>query len=230
MGVVLIVDGDVVEDIFAIGIHALQSIADDDRQFVAEGGLIGIQVGHRSGDQVTVCVLVLEPLAIEGRSARGRANHESAAARIASQPDLIAHPLETEHRVVDVEGDGRHAVGDIGRAGGDEVGHRAGFVDAFFQKLTVLLFDVGRVGVVLGLGAGIVELASGAVDAHLTEEPLHAEGARFIGHDGNDEFADVLVAEQRAEQQHVSLGRGRRGQSRRLDHVAQTVVGVQRGD
>ena len=75
---------------------------------------------------------MLEPLAIEGRSARGRANHESAAARIASQPDLIAHPLETEHRVVDVEGDGRHAIGDIGRTGGDEVRHRAGFVDAFF--------------------------------------------------------------------------------------------------
>ena len=208
VGVVFIVDGDVVENILAVGIHALHAIAHDDRQFVAEGRLVRVEVRNRGGDEVAVGILMLETFAIEGRAARGRADHETAAARVARQPDLVAHPLEPEHRVVDVEGDGRHAVGDVGRAGGNEVGHGAGLVDALFEELAVLLLDVGRVGVVLGLGARIVELAAGAVDAHLTEETFHAEGARLIGHDGHDELADVFVAEQRAQQQHISLGRG----------------------
>ena len=78
-------------------------------------------------------------------------------------------------------------------AGGDERGHRAGLVDPFFQDLPVDRLAV--VEHVVGIDR-LVKLAGVGVDAELAEEGLHAEGAGFVGHDGHDVAADVLVAQQ----------------------------------
>ena len=92
-----------------------------------------------------------------------------------------------------------HAVGGVGGAGGDERRHRPGLGDAFFENLAVgrLLVVEQRVHV-----DRLVELAGVRVDADLAEERLHAEGARFVGHDRHDQLADLLVAQQLRQQPH----------------------------
>jgi hypothetical protein len=106
-----------------------------------------------------VAVLVLQAFAEHGGAAGGAAHQEALAARIGEGPDHVADALEAEHGVVHVEGNHGDAVVGVGGAGGGEAGHGAGFGDAFFEDLAVLLFAVAEqhVGVVrrvlLALGA-----------------------------------------------------------------------------
>ncbi len=53
--------------------------------------------------------------------------------------------------------------------------------------LLILLVEHHRAGVL-----GLVELADVGVDAELAEHPLHAEGARLVGHDRHDPFPIFL--------------------------------------
>jgi hypothetical protein len=136
---------------------------------------------------MAVAVLVLQAFAQHGGAAGRAAHQEALAARVREGPDHVADALEAEHRVVHVEGNHRHLVVRIGRAGGGERGHRAGLGDAFFEDLAVLLLAVEEqhVGVVRR-----VLLALGRVDADLADHRLQAEGAALIGHDGHDQLAD----------------------------------------
>ena len=140
-----------------------------------------------------MAVLVLQALAEHGGAAGGAAHQEALAARVREGPHHVADALESEHRVVHVEGNRGDFVGGVGLAGGGERGHGAGLGDAFFEDLAVLLLAVEEqhVGVVRG-----VALALGGVDADLADDGLEAEGAAFVGHDGDDELADGWVFEQ----------------------------------
>jgi hypothetical protein len=113
---------------------------------------------------------------------------EAARAHVAGLPGQVAHALQAEHRVVDVERDHRHVVRAVRGGRGDPAGHRAAFVDAFLQHLAVLVLAVVHqlVGVLR-----LVQLAHLAEDAELAEHAFHAEGARLRRHDRHDALADL---------------------------------------
>ena len=58
--VVLVQQGDVVEDVFLVLDHALQAALHDDRHFVREGRVVADAVGDGAGQDVAVAVFVLQ--------------------------------------------------------------------------------------------------------------------------------------------------------------------------
>ena len=150
LGIVLVVEGEVVEDVLAaLTEHAADAVFDDDRRFVREGWIVRADVRERRREEMAVAVLVLQALTVERRPPRGRAAHEAPAPRIAEGPDLIARSLESEHRIEDVERQHRLAVRRVARARGGERGHRARLGDALLEHLAVLRLAIGeqRLGV-----------------------------------------------------------------------------------
>ena len=115
LGVVLVVDRDVVEDVLAVVVHAGDAVAHDRRQLVRERRVVGADHGHGRRQDLGVAVVVLEALAGERRPPGRRAHQEPAPALVAERPGLVAGPLEPEHRVEDVERDHRLAVRRVGR-------------------------------------------------------------------------------------------------------------------
>src|SRR5882672_972518 len=99
--VILVHYRDVVEHVLLLGDHAAQAVLDDDRNLVAESGIVGNAVWHDRGEYVAVPVLVLQPFAVQSGTARGRAEKEATRPLVTRGPDQIAHPLHTEHRVED---------------------------------------------------------------------------------------------------------------------------------
>ena len=191
--VVLVVDVDVVEDVLAVAEHAPDAVADDRRQLVGEGRVVGAHHGDRRREHLGMAVVVLQALARERRPAGRGADHEPAAARVAEGPRLVAGPLEPEHRVEDVEGDHRHAVRGVRRAGGLQRGHRAGLGDPLLQHLAVRRLAVGEHE--LGVDR-LVALAEGGVDADLLEQRVHAERARLVRDDRDDPRAELRVPDE----------------------------------
>ncbi len=138
-------------------------------------------------------VLVLQALAVQRGAPGGGAAQEAPAPHVAEGPDEVAHPLEAEHRVEDEEGHQRLAPGGVGRAGGREAGHRAGFGDALLQDLALNRLPIRQ----LHLGVDrVVQLPEGGVDLHLGEQGVHPEGAGLVGDDGNHPRAHPLVPQQ----------------------------------
>src|SRR5439155_697631 len=84
--------------------------------------------------------------------------------RIGPCPDQVADALETEDRVVDVEGEHGRAMRRVRRGCGEPRGKRAGLGDALLQDLAVLRLAVIQE---LVLVLGIVELSDRGVDAEL---------------------------------------------------------------
>ena len=205
MLVILVEQSEVVIDVLALAIHALQPVLDDDRDLVAEGGVIGDAVGNGGREDMAVAVLVLQALAVERGAARGAAEQEAARAHVARRPGEVVHALEPEHRIIDVERDHRRVGIGIGRRRRDPRRHGAGFVDAFLQHLAraVLLVIGELVGVLRA-----VELADLREDAILPEHALHAEGAALVRHDRHDALADILVAQQMVQHAHEGHGGG----------------------
>ena len=95
-GVVLVVNGDVVEDILLAGIHAVDAVAHDHRQLAGEGRAVAAHVRHGVGDELGVAVLVLGTFTVQRGAARGAAQQETAAKHVAGAPDHVADPLEAE--------------------------------------------------------------------------------------------------------------------------------------
>ena len=203
--IVLVHQGNVVEDALPLGEHAPQPVLDDHRQLVGVAGIVGDAVGDGGGQHMAVAVLMLQALAVEGGAPGGAAKQEAPRLHVPSRPSQVADALKTEHGVVDVEGDQGEAVGAVGGGGGQPSGEGAGFVDALLQHLAVLLLPVG--GDLSGV-LRLVQLALGRVDAQLPEHALHAEGARLVRDDGHDARADLLVAHQGRQQAHELHGGG----------------------
>ena len=91
---------------------------------------------------MAVPVPMLQPLAVEGGTSGGAAEHETARAAVAGRPDQVADPLVAEHRVVGKERNHLHVVGAVGRAGGDERGDGAGLGDPLLEDLALLVLLV----------------------------------------------------------------------------------------
>ena len=205
MAVVLVHYREVIEHVLLLLNHAPQAILDDDRQFVVEGGVVGDAVGNHGRLQVAVAVLVLQAFAVERGAAGGAPQQEPPGPGVAGGPGQVADALEAEHGVVDVEGDHLHVVRAVGGGGGDPGTEGAGLVDAFFQDLAALVFPV--IHDLVGIHR-LVELAGGRIDAHLTEQTFHAEGAGFIRDDGHHVTTQRFVPQQAGEDAHEGHGGG----------------------
>src|SRR5215472_10379532 len=201
----LVGDGEVVEDGLAVDVHALNTVFDDDRDLVSKCRIVGEAVGNGERVDVGVAVLVLQAFPGERGPSSGAADEESARAHIGCGPDQVTDALESKHRVINEEGDRVDAVVRVRGACRDERAHRAGFGDAFFEDLAVFRFLVVEERIHVDW---LIELTDAGVNADLTEERFHAEGASFVGNDGNDELADFGVAQKLGEQADEDHGGG----------------------
>ncbi len=139
-----VVHREVVEDVLSIGVHASDAVAHDHGEFVGEGRVVAHEVGHRVRYHVGVAVLMLRPFARKRRSTSRSPHQETATHRIRGRPDQVPHPLEAEHRIEDVEGDGGNPEVRIGRPGGQEGGDGSGLADPFFEDDPFFALHVGR--------------------------------------------------------------------------------------
>ena len=197
-GVVLVVEGEVVEDVLAgRAVHLLQAVLHDGRRLVGEGRVVGAAHRDRRGEQLALPVLVLQALAQQRGAPGGGPQQEAACPGVTGQPDQVAHPLEAEHRVEGEEGGHGHPPGGMGGGGGDPRGHRPGLGDPLLQDLPVAGLLVGEQQVVVHR---LVELAARGVDAQLLEQGVHAEGAALVGDDGHHPRPESLVPRQVAQQ------------------------------
>ena len=167
---------------------------------------------------------MLQPFAVERGTPRGGSQQKPLAARVGRQPDEVAHPLEPEHRVVDVERDHADAEVGIGCSRRHETRHGSRLVDSLFENLAIL-----RLAVVRELPGvdRFVELAGAGVDAELRKEPFHSEGAGLVGNDRHDVLADRLVFQQR----HQGPAKGPGGREFAVAAASQQFLeGVEPGD
>src|SRR5439155_25993444 len=93
----------VIEDVFLLFIHSSNSISNDDRQLKGERRVIRFQIRHRVRQQMTMSVLMLQPLTGESCTTGRTAEQETLRSRISSRPDEIADSLKAEHRIKDEE-------------------------------------------------------------------------------------------------------------------------------
>ena len=89
-----------------------------------------------------MAVLVLQSLPVESRAARRGAQEEASSPRVAEGPELVAGPLEAEHRIEDVERNHGLGVSGVGRAGGLERRRGTGLGDPLLEHLAVLRLAV----------------------------------------------------------------------------------------
>ena len=120
LGVVLVVERDVVEDVLALGPHPIDPVAHDRCELVGERWIVLAKVRHDRREEMRVPIVVLEAFAGQAGPPRSRAHHEAPAAGVGEGPCLVARALEAEHRIEDVERDHREAVAGVGRPGGLE--------------------------------------------------------------------------------------------------------------
>src|SRR5690554_45477 len=203
--VVLVLDGQVVEDVLILFEHLFHTVTDYHGHFVAIGRVVRLTVRNGVRQYVAVTVLVLQAFAVQGRPAGGTADQEAAGLHVARRPGQIANALEAEHGIEHVERNQREAVGAIGRSRGHPGGHGTGFVDAFLQDLAFLVLPVVHDLVTI---LGYVFLAFRRVDTQLTEHAFHTESTGFVRHNGHYALADALVFDQRGQDAHEGHGGG----------------------
>src|SRR4029450_11980882 len=125
-------------------VHALDAVPDDDRHLVREGRVVRAAVRHGGGEYVALSVTVLQALARERGAAGGRAEQEAAAALVPEAPDEVAHALEAEHRIEDVERDHRLAPRGVARPDRGRRRHRAGLGDPLLEDPPLLRLAVAE--------------------------------------------------------------------------------------
>ena len=141
---IFIVEREIIKNLLVLHIHAAQTVGDDDGEFKAERGIVRQARRHRAREQQAVAVLMLEAFTIQRGSSGSCAEQKSFRSDVTGQPEQITNALRTEHRVVNVKRNRRHAMRGVARAGGDEGSHRTGFGDALFKNLAVFGFVVER--------------------------------------------------------------------------------------
>ena len=101
--VVLVHQRHVVVAVLLLLVHPPDAFADDHDDLERERRIVRDAVRDRRREDVAVTVLVLQALAVQRRAARRAAQQEAPRAHVAGGPREIAHALQSEHRVVDVE-------------------------------------------------------------------------------------------------------------------------------
>src|SRR5712671_3462864 len=137
---------------------------------------------------MAVAVLMLQAFAGKRGATSGATEEEASRAHIGSGPDEIGDALKAEHRVINEERNGIDAVGGVSGTRGDERGHGAGFGDSLFEDLAVFGFLVVHQSVDIDR---LIFLANTGINSGRSKERFHAEGARFVWNDGNDELAEI---------------------------------------
>src|SRR5882762_1659256 len=102
-GVRLVHQGDVVKNVFAIFVHAANTVLNDDGDFVGECRIVGEKVGNGQGEDMTVAVLVLQAFAGKRGASGGATEEEASRPHIGSGPDEVGDALKAEHRVINEE-------------------------------------------------------------------------------------------------------------------------------
>src|SRR5690348_8447858 len=204
-GIGLIGHREVVKDALLLFVHAANAITDNDGNFVGKGGIEGVKIGHRVGQELAIAVLMLQAFAGQRGATRSAADQEAARARVAGGPDEVTDALESEHGIKNEEWNRGDAVRGVGGSGGDEGGDGAGLGDSFLENLAVGGFFVVKQRLAVH---GIVELADVRIDSHLAKERFHAEGAGLVGNNGHDELAEFLVAQELCKHADESHGGG----------------------
>ena len=74
---ILIVERQIIKNIFPLLVHPPHAVLDDDRDFVSERRIVGHHVGNGAHEQMAVAIFVLQALAVEGGAARGRAQQKT---------------------------------------------------------------------------------------------------------------------------------------------------------
>src|SRR5713101_558924 len=204
-GVGLVHQSDVVKNVFAVFVHAANAVLNDDGDFVGERRIVGKQIRNRQREHVAVAILMLQAFTGKCGAAGGAAEEETARAHGRSSPDESGEALEAEHRVVNEEWNGVDAVGGVRGTRGDERGHGAGFGNSLFEDLAVFGILVVHQSVDVD---GLVFLTNAGINAGGSKERFHAEGARFVWNDGDNQLADFRIAQHFA--QHADIGHGGR--------------------
>jgi hypothetical protein len=172
-------------------VHPLDPVTDDRGELEREGRVVRADRRVRRGEHVRMAVVVLEALPGEGRPARRGAHEEAPGPGVARAPELVARPLEPEHRVEDVEGDHRQAVRRVRGRRGLEGSRGARLGDALLEDLAVRRLAVLQHELAVH---GLVALAAGRVDPDVVEERVHAEGAGLVRDDRDDPRPKVRIA------------------------------------
>src|SRR5258707_5740402 len=189
-GVRFVHQSNVVKNVFAVFVHAANAVLNDDGNLVGERGIVSEQIGNGQREDVTIAVLVLQAFAGERGASGGATEEEASRAHIGSGPDEVGDALETEHRVINEERNGVDAVGGVSGARGNEGGHGARFGDSLFENLAVFGFLVVHQSVDIDR---LIFLANTGINSGRSKERFHAEGARFVWNDRNDELADFRI-------------------------------------
>src|SRR5208282_2799645 len=135
---------EVIEDGFAVDVHALDAVLNDDGDLIGERGIISQQIRHWKSEHVAVSILMLQAFARQRRSSRRASDQEATAAHVTRGPNQVADALQSEHRVINEERNRVDAVIGIGGAGGDKRAHRPCLGDSLLENLSVLRLLVIR--------------------------------------------------------------------------------------
>ena len=207
--VVIVIERDVVEEIFLLLIHPPDAVLDDDRNLIRVSRIVRGERGNGARQQEAVAILMLQAFSAERGPARCTTHQKAFAARIRECPDQIAHALKSEHRIVNKERNHLDSVVHVGGPGRCRRRHRSGFRNAFFKDLAVLRFLVIKQHVRI---VRLIKLALAGVYSNLPEQRLHAEGARLVGDDRHNALTEFWILQklgQDSDERHGSRRMGR---------------------
>src|SRR5690606_31106131 len=163
-------EGDIEGDAFIFGIHATHAFTNDHGDLITKNRIVRYTVGDGRREHMTMTILMLQTFSVERRSARSATQKESAATHVTRSPGEVAHALETEHRVIDVERNQRIAVITVRGRCGHPGRHGTGFVDALLENLSLFVLAVEHH---LPTVVRPVLLSFRGIDTQLPEHALH---------------------------------------------------------
>ena len=140
--VALILHRQIVDQILVARAHPPQPLADNHRNLIAKGRIVGHHVRKTQRHQMALPVLMLQTFAVERSAPGGRADQKAPRHLVAGRPDQIRHPLKTEDRVEDEKGQRLQPVCGVGGASGDKRRQRPRFADPLFQELAIARLPV----------------------------------------------------------------------------------------
>src|SRR5690625_6486764 len=118
LGVVLVHEGDIKENILLVVHHAPQTVLDNHSDLMGKGGVVANAVRYHRSLYMTVPIFVLQTLAIKCGAPRRTAQNKATGLHVASCPSQNAKPLETKHGVINKEGDENYDIHRSRRHGG----------------------------------------------------------------------------------------------------------------